>query len=80
MDLPVTDTTGLLRVHRGQARPEDVAALMAVLHVRAAALDGDPGGPAGGLRPLAEWHRPERHTPYTDPRSWHAPPSPASRP
>ncbi|CAG6390895.1 acyl-CoA carboxylase subunit epsilon [Streptomyces cocklensis] len=80
MDLPATDTTGLLRVRHGQARPEDVAALMAVLHARAAALGGDPGDPADSVRPLAEWHRPERHAPYTDPRSWHAPPTPATRP
>ncbi|MFE1291414.1 acyl-CoA carboxylase subunit epsilon [Streptomyces sp. NPDC058751] len=73
MDPSTPRSAGALRVHRGHADPEDLAALMAVLHARAAAFDAEPRPPADGVHPAAGWHRPERHTPYTDPRSWHSP-------
>jgi hypothetical protein len=61
---------GLLRVRRGAAGPEELAALMAVLHLRAAAL---ASADLPAARPLAAWNRPERHAPYRDPRGWSAP-------
>jgi hypothetical protein len=61
----------LLRVHRGAASTEELAALIAVLHSRTRALDAEPQPAARGTLPLAGWRRPERHSAYTDPRAWH---------
>lgn len=58
-----------LRVTRGAASEEELAALLTALGLRGAAMRAAP--PAGGpvARPLARWRRPERDA-YTDPRAW----------
>ncbi|MCX5410059.1 acyl-CoA carboxylase subunit epsilon (plasmid) [Streptomyces sp. NBC_00335] len=62
----------LVRVEKGSASPEEVAALTAVLLARAAepAPDGDPGRPP--RRPAARWRRPERGGAFDGPRTWQA--------
>ncbi|WP_225851071.1 acyl-CoA carboxylase epsilon subunit [Streptomyces sp. HPF1205] len=61
---------GALRVRRGTAGAEELAALMAVLGLLRAepAAAQAPAGP--GARPLAAWRRPERQAAYADPRAW----------
>ncbi|MFB6521089.1 acyl-CoA carboxylase subunit epsilon [Streptomyces sp. NPDC056401] len=61
----------LVRVEKGSASPEEVAALTAVLLARAA----EPGpGPDHGppRRPAARWRRPERGGGFDGPRTWQA--------
>ncbi|MDO0925573.1 acyl-CoA carboxylase epsilon subunit [Streptomyces sp. TG1A-8] len=58
-----------IRVEKGHAEPEEVAALTAVLLARAAAR---PTAPAhGGGRPKAGWRRLEREPGFRAPHSWH---------
>ncbi|MFI7275240.1 acyl-CoA carboxylase epsilon subunit [Streptomyces sp. NPDC049879] len=71
MEQTAPDPVGALRVHRGAAAPEELAALIAVLHLRAAAL-GAATAPTTRPRPPATWNRPERQARYTDPRGWSA--------
>ncbi len=73
---PATDTPSaaapqqsgdVLRVERGQAGPEELAAVTAVLLARAAATSADP---AGHVRPKAGWRRLERERGFHAPHSW----------
>ncbi|GAA3376081.1 hypothetical protein GCM10020367_46370 [Streptomyces sannanensis] len=56
----------LLRVEKGNAEPEELAAITAILLARAAA---QPAAPARG-RSTAGWRRLERRTGYYAPHSW----------
>lgn len=61
----------LLRVERGHAEPEELAALAVVLlarRSRAAAAYGEPG--SGVPRVTALWRRPERAAGFDGPRTW----------
>ncbi|WP_305127001.1 acyl-CoA carboxylase subunit epsilon [Streptomyces odontomachi] len=57
----------VLRVERGQAGPEELAAVTAVLLARAAA---QPAAPAHRVRPKAGWRRLERERGFNAPHSW----------
>ncbi|OKK20451.1 hypothetical protein AMK16_08140 [Streptomyces sp. CB00455] len=61
-----TDT--LLRVEKGNAEPEELAAITAILLARAAATPGD--APARGTRSQAGWRRLERTPGFRAPHSW----------
>ncbi|MFI8105127.1 acyl-CoA carboxylase subunit epsilon [Streptomyces sp. NPDC086023] len=60
-----TDT--LLRVEKGHAEPEELAAITAILLARAAAT---PEAPAGAARSTAGWRRLERTPGFRAPHSW----------
>ncbi|MEV4927693.1 acyl-CoA carboxylase epsilon subunit [Streptomyces roseoverticillatus] len=60
-----------LRVEKGEAGPEELAALTAVLLARTAA---GPGDPARRDRATARWARPERTPRSPGPRSWRGTP------
>jgi hypothetical protein len=61
-------TGDVLRVERGAAEPEELAAVTAVLLARAAA---QPPAMAGdGARPKARWRRLERERGFHAPHSW----------
>jgi hypothetical protein len=64
-----SDDTALVRVERGTASQEELAALTAVLLARAAAGQPDRH-PAGPCRGDARWSRPERRPFYRSPVSW----------
>lgn len=67
--MPVEHLARLLRVERGDPRPEELAALIALLYGR------QPGPPAvGGPRreATAGWSRPERERVFDGPRTWRA--------
>ncbi|MFI5684968.1 acyl-CoA carboxylase subunit epsilon [Streptomyces sp. NPDC051636] len=57
-----------IRVEKGHAEPEEVAAITAVLLARAAAAPSDPTHRA---RPKAGWRRLEREPGFRAPHSWH---------
>ncbi|MGW2510476.1 acyl-CoA carboxylase subunit epsilon [Streptomyces scopuliridis] len=57
----------LLRVEKGQAGPEELAAITAVLMARAAA---QPAAPAHRGRSTAGWRRLERTPGFRAPHSW----------
>ncbi|MFD7440577.1 acyl-CoA carboxylase subunit epsilon [Streptomyces sp. NPDC059909] len=57
----------LLRVEKGHADPEELAAITAVLLARAAA---QPSAPAGRGRSTAGWRRLERQSGFRAPHSW----------
>lgn len=57
----------VLRVERGHAGPEELAAVTAVLLARAAA---QPAAPAHSARPKAGWRRLERERGFHAPHSW----------
>ncbi|PVE13589.1 acyl-CoA carboxylase subunit epsilon [Streptomyces scopuliridis] len=57
----------LLRVEKGQAGPEELAAITAVLMARAAA---QPEAPAHRGRSTAGWRRLERTPGFRAPHSW----------
>lgn len=61
----------LLRVEKGSASAEEVAALTAVLLARAAG-PGAGGGAEHLRRPAARWRRPERGGTFDGPRTWQA--------
>ncbi|WP_282694114.1 acyl-CoA carboxylase epsilon subunit [Streptomyces sp. CC208A] len=61
-------TAGLLRVEKGQADPEELAALTAVLLARAA-TQPEPAV-AGHARTAAGWRRLERENGFRAPHSW----------
>ncbi|MCX4783743.1 acyl-CoA carboxylase subunit epsilon [Streptomyces sp. NBC_01264] len=61
----------LVRVEKGSASPEEVAALTAVLLARAAA-PGPAAEPVHPRRPAAGWRRPERVGGFDGPRTWQA--------
>ncbi|MEE4540808.1 acyl-CoA carboxylase epsilon subunit [Streptomyces sp. V4-01] len=58
-----------LRVERGHADPEELAALTAILLARAAAGE-TPAGPAMPARSTADWRRLERTPGFRAPHSW----------
>jgi hypothetical protein len=58
-----------IRVEKGHAEPEEVAALTAVLVARASAR---PAAPARPHRGKAPWRRLERENGFRAPHSWHA--------
>ena len=57
----------VLRVERGRAEPEELAAVTAVLLARAAA---QPAATDRQVRSKAPWQRPERERPFHAPHSW----------
>ena len=57
-----------IRVEKGHAEPEEVAAITAILLARAAAA---PSAPAHRARPKAGWRRLEREPGFRAPHSWH---------
>lgn len=57
-----------IRVEKGLADPEEVAAITAVLLARAAAR---PTAPTHHPRPRAAWRRLEREGGFRAPHSWH---------
>ncbi|GGU43664.1 acyl-CoA carboxylase subunit epsilon [Streptomyces lavendofoliae] len=58
----------LLRVEKGQADPEELAAITAVLLARAAARPA--ATPARRTRSTAGWRRLERRPGFSAPHSW----------
>ncbi|MFF5974628.1 acyl-CoA carboxylase subunit epsilon [Streptomyces sp. NPDC012769] len=60
-------TASLLRVEKGHAEPEELAAITAVLLARAAAT---PAEPAHHGRSTAGWRRLERENGFRAPHSW----------
>ncbi|MFF9014568.1 acyl-CoA carboxylase subunit epsilon [Streptomyces sp. NPDC014870] len=61
-------TANLLRVEKGNADPEELAAITAVLLARAASTTGDDTTPSG--RSTAGWRRLERENGFRAPHSW----------
>jgi hypothetical protein len=57
-----------IRVEKGHADPEEVAAITAVLLARAAARPAET--PAHQTRPKAVWRRLERENGFRAPHSW----------
>ncbi|MEU2158653.1 acyl-CoA carboxylase epsilon subunit [Streptomyces sp. NPDC019396] len=57
----------LLRVEKGNAEPEELAALTAILLARAAT---QPDAPVRGGRSTAGWRRLERQSGFRAPHSW----------
>ncbi|MCP9944475.1 acyl-CoA carboxylase subunit epsilon [Streptomyces somaliensis] len=66
MTTPLADAS-LLRVEKGHAAPEELAALTAVLLARAGAR---PAAPAHRARSAAGWRRLERQSGFRAPHSW----------
>ncbi|MET7689809.1 acyl-CoA carboxylase subunit epsilon [Streptomyces pseudovenezuelae] len=58
-----------IRVEKGHAEPEEVAAITAILLARAAAQPSE--APAHRGRPKAGWRRLEREGGFRAPHSWH---------
>ena len=58
-----------IRVEKGHAEPEEVAAITAILLARAAAQPSAPT-PAHRGRPKAGWRRLEREPGFRAPHSW----------
>jgi hypothetical protein len=63
-----TDPSSLLRVEKGQADPEELAAITAVLMARAAAQSDT--APARRGRTTAGWRRLERQRGFQPSHSW----------
>ncbi|MEU2061480.1 acyl-CoA carboxylase subunit epsilon [Streptomyces sp. NPDC013455] len=59
-----------IRVEKGHAEPEEVAAITAVLMARAAARPAPTAEPRRG-RAKAGWRRLEREGGFRAPHSWH---------
>ncbi|QHA07043.1 acyl-CoA carboxylase subunit epsilon [Streptomyces broussonetiae] len=59
-----------IRVEKGHAEPEEVAAITAVLMARAAARTATDG-PTHRRRARAGWRRLEREGGFRAPHSWH---------
>ncbi|AKJ10590.1 hypothetical protein ABB07_11370 [Streptomyces incarnatus] len=59
-----------IRVEKGHAEPEEVAAITAVLLARAAART-EPSAQPHRRRPRAAWRRLEREPGFRAPHSWH---------
>ncbi|SEN99726.1 acyl-CoA carboxylase epsilon subunit [Actinacidiphila rubida] len=62
-----TSAESIVRVERGHADPEELAALTAILLARAAAGEPEPATPA---RSTAGWRRLERSRGFRAPHSW----------
>ncbi|MET4926830.1 acyl-CoA carboxylase subunit epsilon [Streptomyces sp. PSRA5] len=67
---PLRADSSLLRVERGQAGPEELAAITAVLMARAAARTGADATSAHRGRSTAGWRRLERTPGFRAPHSW----------
>ncbi|MFJ6850160.1 acyl-CoA carboxylase subunit epsilon [Streptomyces sp. NPDC091271] len=65
--MSVTPADSVLRVEKGQAGPEELAAITAVLLARAAA---QPDAPSHRGRSTAGWRRLERTPGFRAPHSW----------
>lgn len=65
--MSVTSAESVLRVEKGQAGPEELAAITAVLLARAAA---QPDAPVRRGRSTAGWRRLERTPGFRAPHSW----------
>lgn len=65
----MSDDDRILRVEKGHAGPEELAALTAVLLARAAA-GGTEAEPDGDRPSAAPWRRLERRTYFGAPHSW----------
>ncbi|MFD9357454.1 acyl-CoA carboxylase subunit epsilon [Streptomyces sp. NPDC060031] len=65
--MSVTTTDTLLRVEKGNAAPEELAAITAILLARAAAAPEDAGTHP---RSQAGWRRLERTPGFRAPHSW----------
>lgn len=63
-------TTPDIRVEKGHAEPEEVAAITAVLLARAAA-QSEPSAQTHRGRAKAGWRRLEREPGFRAPHSWH---------
>ncbi|GHE13895.1 acyl-CoA carboxylase subunit epsilon [Streptomyces alanosinicus] len=68
--MSTSDETALVRVARGTASQEEIAALTAVLLARAVAGGHDDPHPDGPSSAVARWSRPERRPWYRSPVSW----------
>ncbi|MEV0741826.1 acyl-CoA carboxylase subunit epsilon [Streptomyces sp. NPDC050549] len=69
-DRPTMTDTPLLRLERGQASPEELAALTAVLLSRGLAAGAVPDDTARAQQAVALWRRLERVSGFEGPRSW----------
>ncbi|RPK90737.1 MULTISPECIES: acyl-CoA carboxylase subunit epsilon [Streptomyces] len=65
--MSLTSAESVLRVERGHADPEELAAITAVLMARAAT---QPAAPAHRGRDTAGWRRLERTPGFRAPHSW----------
>ncbi|MFF2233499.1 acyl-CoA carboxylase subunit epsilon [Streptomyces anulatus] len=65
--MSLTSAESVLRVEKGHADPEELAAITAVLMARAAA---QPTAPAHRGRDTAGWRRLERTPGFRAPHSW----------
>ncbi|MFJ4968214.1 acyl-CoA carboxylase subunit epsilon [Streptomyces sp. NPDC088755] len=65
--MSLTSAESVLRVEKGHADPEELAAITAVLMARAA---GRPSAPAHPGRDTAGWRRLERTPGFRAPHSW----------
>ncbi|ARI52051.1 MULTISPECIES: acyl-CoA carboxylase subunit epsilon [unclassified Streptomyces] len=65
--MSLTSAESVLRVEKGHADPEELAAVTAVLLARAAA---QPAAPARRGRDTAGWRRLERTPGFRAPHSW----------
>ncbi|MGW9299924.1 acyl-CoA carboxylase subunit epsilon [Streptomyces cyaneofuscatus] len=65
--MSLTSAESVLRVEKGHADPEELAAITAVLLARAAA---QPSAPAHRGRDTAGWRRLERTPGFRAPHSW----------
>ncbi|MFE1730036.1 acyl-CoA carboxylase subunit epsilon [Streptomyces bacillaris] len=65
--MSLTSAESVLRVEKGHADPEELAAITAVLMARAAA---QPAAPARRGRDTAGWRRLERTPGFRPPHSW----------
>ncbi|WP_327288539.1 acyl-CoA carboxylase subunit epsilon [Streptomyces sp. NBC_01198] len=63
-----TPTDSLVRVEKGHAAPEELAAITAILLARAAA--GGDSAPESPIRSTAKWRRLERTPGFRAPHSW----------
>ncbi|MFJ4437375.1 acyl-CoA carboxylase epsilon subunit [Streptomyces sp. NPDC088923] len=70
MSEPVTVDPGLLRVEKGHAEPEELAALTAVLLARAAETAAAPPSERSVRAARAGWRRLERENGFHAPHSW----------
>ncbi|PJE95887.1 hypothetical protein CUT44_18890 [Streptomyces carminius] len=68
MSTSAAGTTGVVRVEKGHASEEELAAVTALLLARAAAAGTGPA--AGPRRAPARWRRLERGLGYRAPHSW----------
>jgi hypothetical protein len=68
--MATTDSSGVIRVVRGEPDAIELAALTAVVLARAAACEGAYGGTAGAGPAPVGWHRGERTGVFLGPRTW----------